>query len=103
MERAIEKTPMANLSAGLAHGDDLGVGGRVVVGLPAIEAAADDPGGRIVNDHAADRYLTHRLGLAGQFEGLQHVGDGIGRQIHCTGTTRVTSGTRSRRLRSMPM
>lgn len=89
--------------AGLSHREDLGMGGGIAVGFPPIKSPPDDLRCGIVNDDAADRHLAHCLGLPGKLNRGQHIGTGIRRRAHCTGTTRVTSGTRSRRLRSMPM
>jgi len=73
VEGAIQQPPMAEGRAGFAHRDDLGVCGRVVIGLAPVGASPDDSAGRIVNDHATDRNFAERHGFPGQFDRDQKV------------------------------
>lgn len=68
VEGAIQKPPMAEGRAGLAHRDDLGVRCRIVIGLPTVGASPDDSSGWIVNDHATDRNFAKRPGFAGKID-----------------------------------
>ncbi len=61
--------------AGLAHGDNLSVGGGVEVGFAAIEAGSDDAGFppyRVVEDEGADGDFVLGGGFLGEVECLAH-------------------------------
>ena len=72
---AVEETPVVDGLASLAHGDDFGVGGGVVLGFAAVEAGADDFGsrvGRVVEDEGADGDFVLGGGFLGELERLAH-------------------------------
>jgi len=108
-KRAIQQAPMPKGSARLSHRDDLGMCGWIMIGLPAVIPLTDNALGRIVHNDAADRHFAELLGLSSKLQRGLHVREGHGKLpvpqhlIYATGTTRVTSGTFSRRLRSMPI
>ncbi len=55
IQRAIEQPPVADRLAGQSQGNDLGVGGWIVIGFTAIVPLADDSAAGVMHDHAADR------------------------------------------------
>lgn len=106
---------MPHRLTGRPKGDDLRMGGRIVVALPAIMPSSHDATARRVYHHAPDRHFVQRQCGAGFTQRLAQkrcVRVRISRRIgkerihgvgHGTGTTRVTWGTLSRRLRSIPI
>lgn len=79
-ERAVIQSPSAEFLSSSADGDDLGVGGGVVVRLAEVVALAEDD--RFVVDqlvdHGSHGHLALRGGLVGQVQGAVHHGQVVG-------------------------
>ena len=63
---------MAKGGTGLSHGDDLGMGGGIVIGFATVVAGADDARGRLVNDDTANRYFVGSQRQVRLLNGLPH-------------------------------
>jgi len=73
--------PAAGAATGLAQGDDLGVAGRVGVGLAGVEADAGDAA--VLDDEGADGDVAAGGGGGGEAQGLAHVSEvGVRRGGH---------------------
>ena len=88
VEGAVEEAPALEGFAGLAQGDDFGVGGGIVVGFAAVEAAADDArgfAGRVMDNESADGDFARSGGLAGEDKSVGHpariILQGVGRHL----------------------
>ena len=71
IDGAAFQSPVTQLPAGLADGIDLGVGGGIVVGIPAVVAAGNDL--ILVYNDAADGNFVQQSGFSGLTQGFFHV------------------------------
>lgn len=71
-EREVTEAPVAKGAAGLADGEDFGVGRGVVVGLAPVETSSDDLARCGSIDDGTDGDLAQRGGVAREVEGLEH-------------------------------
>ncbi len=78
---AVEQTPVALGLAGLAHGEDFGVGGGVVLGFALIETPADDFLRGEMDDDATDGDFVEGESLMGAGDGFAHPALGINRNV----------------------
>ncbi len=92
VEIAVREARRPGYAAGFANGQQLGMGGRIIVPLDPVVGAGDDVA--VPDDHRADRDLARRSCELRLFEGRRHMRTGGGDLSVPTHAETVSPGPR---------